>query len=371
MGDLECDARGADKRSLMDLGELGADHLVEKWEDQLAGRTWLRSPNTQKSYRTGLARFLTFAFAGPDECSMHGLTRLFLSEQRKALFAVVEDIAQNYAKSTFTLTISATKHFAAFLHLEGEIPELPTWPSVRQPESDFDPPHYSPEEQQALVTAAATPLDGVPIGPRVRSPLRDSTMLTMLIATGMRAEELITFDVGWLVGKGPERVLTITGKGQKKRSLPIGAKPELLGVIDPYLEWRKAAAYGTSKGGVSTAEVVARPFSRESPVFVTNKGERFTYGSLRYLYTTWLDIADWRFAGGLTGVKVPRYDGTATLHACRHTAAINLVGAGVALNLVQAYLGHSSIAVTSAYLKVKGLELTGAVANTQVVTADL
>ena len=113
-------------------------------------------------------------------------------------------------------------------------------------------------------------------------------------------------------------------------------------------------------------EVVSAPLAMNSPMFTTSKGGRFTYNQLRGLFDSWLDVSDHLYASGASPVPVPRFSGTAKLHACRHTAAFSMVTKGLPLNQVQAWLGHSSISVTSSYLRATGAELAQA-ANAALV----
>lgn len=343
---------------LVDLAELKADHFLEDWRDRMQNPMSGFSSHTVRNYELGLSRFVTVALPDPEARDLHELSKVL--QATRPLRKAVEALSERYAKSTVEVTMAAVKHLVEFGVEIGKLAAPPVWPKVRMPVPEFDPPHYSDDEAAALVAAASTDPASVPIGPRIRVPMRDRALLRVLFATGMRAAEVVNFDVGWLRGSGDERVLSIVGKGSKLRHLPIGAAPELSAVFDEYLDWRR----GTATIG---DEVVSPSLAMNSPMFTTSKGGRFTYDQLRGLFDSWLAVSDHLYASKASRVVVPQFSGTAKLHACRHTAAFSMVSSGLPLNQVQAWLGHSSISVTSAYLRATGAELAQAANKALVV----
>lgn len=342
---------------LVDLAELKEDRLLEDWRERMLNPMSGLSRHTRRNYELGVSRFVTMALPHPETRNLAELLKLL--QNPSSLRKAVEALSNRYAKSTVVVTLAAVNHLALFMEERKLLAKEPKWPKVRIAEPEFDPPHYSDDEAAALVAAASTDPASVPIGPRIRVPTRDRAILRVLFATGMRADEVVNFDVGWLRGSGEDQVLSIVGKGLKLRHLPIGTAPDLAGLFDGYLDWRR----GTTTIG---DEVVSPPLPTNSPMFTTAKGERFTYDQLRGLFDSWLDVSDHLYASGASQVPVPRFSGTAKLHACRHTAAFSMVTKGLPLNQVQAWLGHSSISVTSSYLRATGAELAQA-ANAALV----
>ena len=90
---------------------------------------------------------------------------------------------------------------------------------------------------------------------------RNYSMVSLLIDTGLRAEELLRLDVcGLFAGRRFVRRLLIRGKGDKERYVPL--TPYARSVLRPYLRLR-------------------RPMVDETALFVDWSGQRMTYPALR------------------------------------------------------------------------------------------
>jgi len=113
-------------------------------------------------------------------------------------------------------------------------------------------------------------------------------------------------------------VTILRGKGDKRRT--IGLDPTAFAVIERWLDRRKALG-----------------FSGRRPVFCTLQGQPMKSPYVREL--------------------LPRLAARAGIekrvhaHGLRHTHAAELAAERMPLNLVQAQLGHSSLATTDRYLK--------------------
>jgi site-specific recombinase XerD len=79
-------------------------------------------------------------------------------------------------------------------------------------------------------------------------------------------------------------------------------------------------------------------------MFVTNDGERFNYGRLRY----WL-----RLLNREAGLR------DRSLHSLRHTAGVQLAADAVPMNVIQSLLGHATIKTTGIYTELAGGQLVG------------
>ena len=334
--------------TLPTLAELEADSLVDQWCGQLASPSTGFSPATVEAYQAGLRRFV-FVATEPDQRSLaDGLLPVF--GDNATLRLVVDELLDRYADRTVSVTLSAVSSFAEILVENNVLTAVPGWPKSRRSAPDPDPSHYEPDEVAALMAAASD--DQHKRARRVRDPVRDPTILQVLLTLGLRASELVNAEVSWLRGEGEDTILRVIGKGSKARVLPIGASTDLLNVVVAWLAHRRS---------------VVGPTTGESPLFCRRDGSPLTYDGLLYLFNAWLAIANDRHQEDPSRwAAVPVFKGQAKLHACRHTAAFDMVRRGVPLNLVQGVLGHSNVATTSLYVKAKGLELRDALSDVAV-----
>lgn len=191
-----------------------------------------------------------------------------------------------------------------------------------------------------LLTAAASS--------RRRSawPARDVAIVGTFAQTGIRLAELVGLSVGSRTGEVRARQLTVVGKGDKARTIPITDGLDRL--IDAYLtdRWERFADH--------------RPDDRRTALFVhPESGRRVTNRQVQYLVERLFTEAGLRSA-------VP--DG-ALVHALRHTFAMDLLDHGADVVELQSLLGHSSLNTTRRYLTARPDRLRGAVAASAAAVA--
>ena len=146
--------------------------------------------------------------------------------------------------------------------------------------------------------------------------VRDTAILELLYATGLRVSELISLlmnSVNWQVG-----FLTVIGKGSKQRVVPIGRK-----------------AYDALKKYVDEARPKFLPGKATDVLFVNRFGAGFTRQGI------WKVILGYVKKAGLQKKVHP--------HTFRHSFATHLLEGGADLRTVQVMLGHSDIATTQIY----------------------
>src|SRR3954466_10487252 len=119
------------------------------------------------------------------------------------------------SRTTLARRATAVRVFTAWLTRTGRIP-TDVGASLRSPKAHRTlPPVLRQDQAQELVAAAARLADdGSPMG------LRDSAMLELLYATGMRVGELVALDIDD-VDRG-RNVVRVFGKGRKERTVPFG-----------------------------------------------------------------------------------------------------------------------------------------------------
>jgi integrase/recombinase XerD len=151
---------------------------------------------------------------------------------------------------------------------------------------------------------------------------RDAALLFFMYNTGARASEVVGVNVTDIVLEGAS-VVTLTGKGGKKRTLPLW--PETVAAIAPYLNLRSQMA------------------NQEDALFLNNQKKRLTRFGLRDIIKRLVRRSPHAAAMLAKGV---------TAHTMRHTTAFNLLRATKNLVVVKDWLGHKDINTTSHYCAV-------------------
>src|SRR5437667_109678 len=167
---------------------------------------------------------------------------------------------------------------------------------------------------------AAAPADATePTEAEAAVALRDSAVLELLYATGIRVSELCGLDAGHL-DQG-RRTVRVRGKGDKERTVPVGV-PALRAVT----RWLDAGRPALATAASGPALFLGVRGGRLDP----RTARRIVHGRLREAGTT-------RDTGP---------------HGIRHSTATHLLEGGADLRSVQEILGHSSPATTQIYTHV-------------------
>ncbi|HSP33053.1 MAG TPA: site-specific tyrosine recombinase XerD [Thermoanaerobaculia bacterium] len=176
------------------------------------------------------------------------------------------------------------------------------------------PKSMQPAEVEALLRA---PDRTTPEG------LRDSAMLELLYATGLRVSELIHVKIEDLVMDAG--FLRTFGKGSKERIVPFGDTAR--DAIVTYVERGRSEL---AKG--------ADPY-----LFLSRRGKPMSRQSF------WMKIVKYARLAGITSQISP--------HVLRHSFATHLLENGADLRSVQLMLGHSDISTTQIYTHVSRARL--------------
>ena len=148
---------------------------------------------------------------------------------------------------------------------------------------------------------------------------RDQALLLLAIQTGLRASELTTLNVADVQIAGAAHV-TCEGKGRKQRITPLTRTTSA--VIRVWL---------AERGG-----------NPDDPLFPTIRGRRLTRDALERRLAIHLAHAA-QHQQSLRGKNV-------TLHTLRHTAAMQLLHAGIDTTVIALWLGHERVETTQIYL---------------------
>ena len=269
------------------------------------GRAWLEtlehqrrlSPHTLANY----SRALDLLFRLKEKTALRELEAAHIRRFVARLHA------SGLSGRTLALTLSAWRGLYHWLARHKDFPANPVQ-GVRAPKSPRHlPKALSVEQAQQLLD-----------GPSVDTPeaLRDRAMFELLYSSGLRLSELISLnaaDGGLDLRQGE---LTVTGKGSKTRTVPVGAR-----ACEAARAWLNARA------------LLAAP--QERALFVGARGRRIAAGTVQ------TRLRAWARRQGLGASVHP--------HMLRHSFASHVLQSSQDLRAVQEMLGHSSISSTQIY----------------------
>jgi integrase/recombinase XerC len=147
---------------------------------------------------------------------------------------------------------------------------------------------------------------------------RDAAVLGLLYGSGLRISEALGLKRADVPAPGAGDAITVTGKGNKQRMVPV--LPQVLALVADYVALCPAT------------------LPAEGPLFIGAKGGPLSPRIVQ------LAMAQLRGALGLTE--------SATPHALRHSFATHLLAQGGDLRAIQELLGHASLSTTQVYTAV-------------------
>ena len=239
---------------------------------------------------------------------------------------------EGYAAPSIARRLSELRSWGQYLVREGFLERSP-FTLVESPKlAQRLPRVLSVEEITLLVEAPDTTL---PLG------ARDRAILECLYGGGLRVSELVGLDLRDV--RLAERVLRVTGKGDKERVVLIGEYAAR--ALEGYLATGRPALLAEPPA-ISSAGDDRRRVGRKDPdaVFLNAHGGRLTCRSVQRL------LEHYSAATGLPAKVTP--------HTLRHTFATHLMDGGADLRVVQELLGHASLGTTQIYTHVSQQRLT-------------
>lgn len=259
-----------------------------------------RSSHTVAAYRRDLSKWLEF-LGGRDVVSV--------------TTAVVSDFlamlaASGLAATSITRTLSTVRSFHRFLVDEGLASTDPTGAVVPPRRPERLPKALSVEQVTALIEATETQ---TPVG------LRDRALLELMYATGARVSEVTTLTVDDVRFDESGNLVTLTGKGNKQRVVPVGRFAR--DALDAYLV-RARPAFVAKGRGTPMLFLGARggPLSRQNIFLIIRAAAN---------------------RANITSHISP--------HTLRHSCATHLLRGGADIRVVQELLGHASVSTTQIY----------------------
>lgn len=152
--------------------------------------------------------------------------------------------------------------------------------------------------------------------------IRDRALFELIYSCGLRISEVVTLKVSNVHLK--ERILIVTGKGNKERMVPFGESARKW--LDTYLEEVRPFFVGNN--------IVEE-------VFLNYKGKGISRKGI------WKNFKNYESLSGIN----------AKVHTLRHSFATHLLAGGMDLRSVQELLGHSDLATTTIYTHIENKQL--------------
>ena len=248
-----------------------------------------RSEATIKGYKTDLLDLAKTA---------ETFNSFTLSQLRSWL---AQAVAEGKARSTLARRTAAAKAFSKWAVKQGHL-NTDEAAKLSTPKVPKQLPKVLNEQEASTAMANAHSPDELHY-------LRDSAMLELLYATGMRVSELTGIDLNDI--DSSRQTIRVLGKGNKERIVPYGTSAQT--ALDKWLARRSEMAKDSSA------------------LFVGTRGGRIDPRQVR---------------------RVVESAGQVSPHALRHSAATHLLEGGADLRVVQELLGHSSLQTTQVYTHV-------------------
>jgi len=270
--------------------------LGKSWLESLAHQRRL-SPRTFDNYARALQVLMTLKQDTPlRELDAHHVRRF-----------VARLHAGGLSGRTLALTLSAWRGFYGWAARHRGFPANPAL-GVRAPKSARRlPKALSVEQAQQLLEGPASddPADA-----------RDRAMFELLYSSGLRLAELVALDCDDGRLDLAQGEVTVTGKGAKTRTVPVGARAR-----EALRAWRAVRGQLARQG--------------ERALFVGARGGRIAHGTVQ------ARLRAWAKRQGLGAAVHP--------HMLRHSFASHVLQSSQDLRAVQEMLGHASISTTQVY----------------------
>ena len=274
----------------------GLNQAIEQFLTYLCDVRQL-SPHTLSNYRRDLCSLQRYASAhsknAPADLAEADIRGWVSQMHRKGL-----------AGSSIQRSLSAARSFFNFLGRESGQPRNPAT-AVQAPRK----PRQLPKTLDADQVNRYLSFDSDSI-----IALRDQAMAELFYSSGLRLAELAAVNTGDI--DPHSKLLTVTGKGNKTRTVPVGAVA--LHAIERWLQ--------------------VRPSSADNPgdaLFTSGPGRRISVRNIQ---------ARLKLQGRKTGMQQDVHP-----HMLRHSFASHMLESSGDLRAVQELLGHANISTTQIY----------------------
>lgn len=280
------------------------DDSVICFKDYLCSERNLAS-NTVEAYYSDVLQFVSFV----KEVSGNDVGTSFSSIMT---IDVIDEFIIYLSQNTFENTsiqrkISSISLYLKFLKLEKLIDENPSEFLIRPRTGSRLPLYLTVEEIERFIDS---------FDEQKACGIRDRALFELMYSCGLRVSEICDLNIDDVFID--EKLVKVTGKGDKQRLIPMGARA-IKGIND-YLE----------KGRPQLVKSI-----RQNALFLNFRGERITRKGI------WKNLKQ---NMQLLGIRKE-----VTVHTLRHSFATHLVQNGADIRYVQSFLGHKSINTTEIY----------------------
>lgn len=290
---------------------------------------WLRptrQPRTIDTYSQSIQAFVTWLQAfHPAPVTVATVTAWDVVQYRTAL----QTAQPPRAATTINKMLAALAVWLAWGVATGQRVDNPlhTIRRIGMP-AETAPKGLSPSEQAQLLRWAQ----------QTRHPLRDTTIITLLLQTGLRISELCALTWGDLqIRERSGQVLVRHGKGNTTRTVPLSLTARRVlwtwAATTYQLPVPPFKAFSHAHAETLMAWIAAH---RMLPVFISQKGGALRPRTIQEM------VQQVAYHAQLPNV---------TPHSLRHTFAHMLLTQGATLTEVAQLLGHASVATTQIYTK--------------------
>lgn len=262
------------------------------------------SKNTLMSYHTDLTKFMNFL----EENQVTSYEKISETVVNTYILGMEKE---GFSKATVARNIAAIKSFILYLIRNGKMTHDPT-DRIKPPKVERKIPSVlTIEEMNRLLEQPDR---------STKKGLRDSAMLELLYATGIRVSELLALKVSDINIKN--QFIHCDGES-KSRLVPFGKVAA--SALNEYLQFGREAFISDESCDVLFLNINGKPMSRQG---------------------------FWKLMKGYATKAQIEHEITPQL--LRHTFAMHLVNNGADLHCIQELLGHSDISTTQIYNQVKG-----------------
>jgi integrase/recombinase XerD len=276
------------------------------------------SPNTIKSYRDAFKQYLMFMQEKqgikPEKISFASVSTFSIKN-----FLHWLETSKKVSISTRNQRLAAVHSF--FRYAQAEYPEI-----LFESQKVLGIP-FKKKQQQTIPHLTMNQLAYLFEQPdtTTKKGRRDLALMVILYDSGARVQELIDLKV-YQVRLAQPATITLTGKGNKQRIVPILAKTRA--ILEGYMVENHLLENGR----------------QQSPLFHNSRYQAFTRPGITYILNKYYIQAKIHH-------KEEIFPDTIHPHMLRHSKALHLLESGVNLIYIRDLLGHVSVTTTEMYLK--------------------